>query len=60
MNKNSPTSNKFEFVLLAGARARQLQRGCIPRTAGSDKPARLAALEVLQGHVVKLPEPIED
>ena len=47
--------NPFEFVTMAGARARQLLRGCTPRTQGSEKPARLAALEVKQGHVRKLP-----
>ena len=46
--------NKFELVVLAGARARQLLRGCTPRTEGSEKPARLAALEIKQGHVRKL------
>jgi DNA-directed RNA polymerase subunit K/omega len=52
--------NPFEFVTLAGARARQLLRGCTPRAEGPEKPARLAALEVKQGHVRKLPvEPEE-
>jgi DNA-directed RNA polymerase subunit K/omega len=46
--------NAFELVVVAGARARQLLRGCTPRTAGSDKPARLAALEVKEGHVRKV------
>ena len=34
--------NKFEFVILAGARAKQLQAGCTPKVEGSDKIARLA------------------
>ena len=34
--------NAFEFVILAGARARQLLRGCTPRTTGSEKLVRLA------------------
>ena len=46
---------RFELVVLAGARARQLLRGCTPRIAGSEKPARTAALEVKQGHVCKVP-----
>ena len=46
--------NQFEIVVVAGARARQLLRGCTPRTGGSEKPARLAALEVKQGHVRKI------
>ena len=51
MVEKSAVTNKFEFVTLAGARARQLLRGCTPRTEGSVKPARLAALEIKQGHV---------
>jgi DNA-directed RNA polymerase subunit K/omega len=47
--------NQFEFVVLAGARARQLLRGCAPRTEGSEKPVRLAVLEVKQGHVRRAP-----
>lgn len=46
--------NAFEFVTLAGARARQLLRGCTPRTSGSEKPARLAQKEVKEGKVEKL------
>jgi DNA-directed RNA polymerase subunit K/omega len=52
--------NPFEFVILAGARARQLMRGCTPRVEGSEKPARLAAREVEQGHIRKVPVPLED
>ena len=40
---------------MAGARAHQLLRGCTPRTQGSEKPARLAVLEVKQGHVRRAP-----
>jgi DNA-directed RNA polymerase subunit K/omega len=46
--------NKFELVVLAGERARQLLRGCAPRTHGSEKAPRLATLEVKQGHVKKV------
>ena len=48
--------NKFEMVVLAGARARQLLAGCTPKTTGPEKPARLAALEIKQGHVRKVVE----
>lgn len=58
--ENGEVKNKFEFVILVGARARQLLRGCTPRTGGSVKPARLAALEVKQGHVRKLTPPQEN
>ena len=51
MIEKPEVKNPFELVTLAGARARQLLRGCTPRTEGSEKPARLAALEVKQGHV---------
>jgi DNA-directed RNA polymerase subunit K/omega len=48
--------NAFEFVVVAGARARQLLRGCTPRTTGSGKIAKLAAKEVREGKVEKLRE----
>jgi DNA-directed RNA polymerase subunit K/omega len=60
MIDKSEVKNPFEFVTIAGARARQLLRGCAPRTEGSEKPARLAALEVKQGHVRKLPSAPEE
>ncbi|HEY0875452.1 MAG TPA: DNA-directed RNA polymerase subunit omega [Vicinamibacterales bacterium] len=46
--------NAFEFVTLAGARARQLLAGCTPKTEGSTKPARLAQKEVREGWVQKV------
>ena len=46
--------NKFEFVVVAGERAKQLQRGCTPRVEGSDKTARLAMKEVRLGKVEKI------
>ena len=54
MTDKAQIKNPFELVVLAGARARQLLNGCTPRTQGSEKPARLAALEVKQGHIPKL------
>jgi DNA-directed RNA polymerase subunit K/omega len=50
--------NAFEFVVIAGARARQLLRGCTPRTSGTEKPVRLAQKEVTEGKVQKL-EPVD-
>jgi DNA-directed RNA polymerase subunit K/omega len=47
--------NAFEFVVLAGARAKQLLRGCTPRTTGNEKLVRLAQKEVREGKVEKLP-----
>ena len=54
MSQNVAVKNKFELVVMAGARARQLLRGCTPRTEGPEKPARIAALEVKQGRVRKV------
>ena len=47
-------TNAFEFVTLAGARAKQLMRGCTPRTTGSDKVITLAQKEVREGKIEKL------
>ncbi len=46
--------NKFEFVVVSGARARQLLRGCTPRTTGPDKKVKLAVKEVKEGKVERL------
>ena len=54
MREKAEVKNTFELVVMAGARARQLIRGCTPRTGGSEKAARLAALEIKQGHVRKV------
>ena len=54
MAKTVEINNKFELVVMAGERARQLLRGCTPRSEGPEKPARIAALEVKQGHVRKV------
>jgi DNA-directed RNA polymerase omega subunit len=54
MAETVEVKNKFELVVLAAERARQLLKGCAPRTLGSEKTARLATLEVKQGHVRKV------
>jgi DNA-directed RNA polymerase omega subunit len=46
--------NKFEFVILAGARAKQLQAGCTPRVDGSAKTARLAMKEIREGKIERV------
>ncbi len=43
--------NKFEFVVVSGARAKQLLRGCTPKTVGSEKLVRLAMKEVKEEKV---------
>jgi DNA-directed RNA polymerase subunit K/omega len=62
-------TNAFEFVVVAGARAKQLIRGCTPRTTlretqgrpeqgrratGSEKIVKLAQKEVREGKVEKV------
>ncbi|HEY7502303.1 MAG TPA: DNA-directed RNA polymerase subunit omega [Vicinamibacterales bacterium] len=50
-------TNTFEFVVVAGARAKQLLRGCSPRTtaAATDKLVKVAQREVKEGKVEKVP-----
>jgi len=57
MADRSEVGNAFEFVIVAGARARQLLRGCTPKTSGSEKVVRLAQKEVREGKVAKLASP---
>jgi DNA-directed RNA polymerase subunit K/omega len=54
VNDRAQTGNAFEFVTIAGARARQLLRGCTPRTEGTEKPVRLAQKEVREGKIQKI------
>jgi DNA-directed RNA polymerase subunit K/omega len=54
VNEKPVSENAFEFVVVAGARAHQLLRGCTPKISGSEKPARLAQKEVKEGLVRKL------
>ena len=54
------TVNKFEFVVIAGARAKQLLRGCTPRITGSEKLVKLAQKEVREGKVERIPLQIAD
>jgi DNA-directed RNA polymerase subunit K/omega len=46
--------NKFEFVIVSGARAKQLLKGCTPKTTGGEKPVRLAMKEVKEQKVEAL------
>lgn len=54
VNDRAVTGNAFEFVTVAGARARQLLRGCTPKTEGSNKPAKLAQKEVREGKIQRV------
>lgn len=54
-------TNAFEFVIVAGARAKQLMRGCTPRTTSTstDKIIKIAQKEVREGKVAKVPVAID-
>ena len=51
--KSTPKENRFEFVVMASARARQLLRGALPRESG-EKKVTIAQREVLRRKVVKV------
>lgn len=54
-NRNEASGpGRFEFVVVAGARARQLMQGCAPKTTGSEKVVKLAQKEVKEGRVEKV------
>jgi DNA-directed RNA polymerase omega subunit len=55
--KGNPKENRFEFVVVASARARQLLRGAVPREDG-DKKVTIAQREVLRRKVEKIEEEI--
>jgi DNA-directed RNA polymerase omega subunit len=50
-------TNGFEFVIVAGARAKQLLRGCTPKTAttGAEKLVKVAQREVREGKIERIP-----
>lgn len=48
-----PKANRFEFVVIASARARQLMRGALPREGG-EKKISIAQREVLRRKVEKM------
>jgi DNA-directed RNA polymerase subunit K/omega len=51
--KGSPKENRFEFVVVASARARQLLAGAVPREEGTKKTT-IAQREVLRRKVEKI------
>ena len=53
--ERAPKENRFEFVVLASMRARQLLKGAEPREVG-DKKIVIAQKEVLRRKVVKIEE----
>jgi DNA-directed RNA polymerase subunit K/omega len=46
--------NSFEFVVIAGARAKQLMRGAVRRVDDSRKPITVAQREVSEGLVERI------
>jgi DNA-directed RNA polymerase subunit K/omega len=53
--QHPPKENRFEFVVLAGLRARQLLAGALPRESG-EKKITIAQREVLRHKVERIPE----
>ena len=53
MVKRPDGMNAFEFAVLSGLRAAQLQRGCTPRVPPSDKVAVTAQQELAERKVVR-------
>ena len=51
--QRTPKENRFEFVVLAGQRARQLLAGALPREEG-DKKITIAQREILRRTVEKI------
>jgi DNA-directed RNA polymerase subunit K/omega len=51
--KGNPKENRFEFVVVASARARQLLAGAVPREEGLKK-VTIAQREVLRRKVEKI------
>jgi DNA-directed RNA polymerase subunit K/omega len=49
-----PSSNAYEFVIVASLRAHQLMGGCVPRVAGEHKLTTKAQMEVAAGRVARL------
>ncbi len=56
MIDRSKLKNSFEFIAVAGARAKQLMKGARPRVTGPEKPTRIAQKEVFEGEVKKIEE----
>jgi DNA-directed RNA polymerase subunit K/omega len=59
MIDRSKLTNSFEFIVIAGSRARQLIRGATPRVEGTHKPITTAQTEVLRRKVEKIENAVE-
>ena len=51
--ERAPKENRFEFVAIASARARQLLKGAVPRESG-EKKVTIAQREVMRRKVQKI------
>ncbi len=54
MIDRSKLANSFEFIAVAGARAKQLMKGARPRVTGPEKATKIAQQEVFTGEVKKI------
>lgn len=55
MVKRPADMNVFEFTVIAGLRAAQLQRGCTPRVEPCEKVIVTAQHEVAERKVLRIP-----
>ena len=53
--ERAPKENRFEFVVLASMRAKQLLAGAVPRESG-EKKITIAQREILRRKVEKIDE----
>ena len=53
--QRTPKENRFEFIVIASQRTKQLQAGALPREAG-EKKITIAQREVLRRKVEKIDE----
>ena len=58
MVKRPADMNAFEFAVLSGLRAAQLNVGCLPRVERSRKVAVTAQQEIAQRKVIRLRQPV--
>ena len=59
MVKRPAEMNVFEFAVVSGLRAAQLQRGCTPRVEQSEKAVVTAQHEVAERKVLRVPAAID-
>jgi DNA-directed RNA polymerase subunit K/omega len=60
MVKRPADMNVFEFAVVSGLRAEQLQRGCTPRVQQCEKIVVTAQQEVAERKVLRIPPDIDE